>query len=61
MLAPRADAKALKEDEEDEQVIYAEGGFNRVAGYKFKRRLATLHDGNPTREDCCGHSQHGCP
>jgi hypothetical protein len=39
VLALLADAEALKDNQEDEEIVHAERGFNGVAAHPLKRRL----------------------
>ena len=57
MLALLADAKALKKNHEDKKVVYAEGGFDGVAGHKLERGLVALGKGNPTGKAESGRNQ----
>jgi len=42
VLAFGADAETPKDDQEDKEIVDAEGGFNGVAAHPFKRRLTPL-------------------
>jgi hypothetical protein len=56
VLSFPADLEALKDDQEDEEIVHAERGFNGIAAYPFKRRLPALSFGDPDRKRGC--SQH---
>jgi len=54
VLAARADAEALEENQKDKEIVDAERGFNRVACHKLKCRLMAFGDGDPSGEGGCG-------
>jgi len=56
VLARLADAESLKDHQENEEIVYAERGFNKIAACEFKRGLAALRDRDPGRK--AGRSQH---
>ena len=57
MLALWANAEALKQDHEDEQVIDAEGSFDGVAGDEFQGWLVALRNGDPAGKGGRGEDQ----
>ena len=61
MLTLQADAEALKDDHEDEEIVDAERGFNGVAAHPFERGLAALGHGDPGSKANCGEEQECCP
>jgi hypothetical protein len=47
VLALLADAEALKDDQEDEEIVDAKGGLDGLTGDPFERCLVALGDGDP--------------
>ena len=56
VLALLADLEALKDDQEDEEIVDAERGFDGVAGDAFKRGLPALGSADPRGE--AGRGEH---
>ena len=56
-----ADAEALEEDEEDEEIVDAERRLNRIAGHEFERALPALSEVDPDGEDDCRSDEHRSP
>ena len=56
-----ADAKALKDDQKDEEIVDAERGLNGVAAHPFQRRLAAMRDGDPAGKSGRRDKQHARP
>jgi len=52
-----ADLESAEEDEEDEEVVDAERGFDRIAGDEFKRFLMALPESDPDGKDHGGREQ----
>ncbi len=53
--------EALKDDQEDEEIVDAERGLNGVAADPFERCLTALGNGDPGGEGGCGQHQDDRP
>ena len=53
--------EALKDDQEDEEIVHAERGLNGVAGHEFQSRLAAFGKVDPYGKARRGQHKHAGP